>query len=219
MVLTDYVASAVLHNLQILPETIMCGLVLLTVVLANQPLLVLTATAALVQLLFGGVGRLIMKFQPDQAVVASSMSSCVSSMGFIGKSWQRLLNPDAAALLWHPLAPSAYMGTIGFFIGWGYALHQLYKDEINAGVLNRSSMLTMGGIAGLLLIMTLLFRIFSGCETALGALGGTALGFILGYFLAIAIGYMSNRRLTNIWGMPLLRDRINAGKPVYVCGP
>jgi hypothetical protein len=221
MALSNYMAAALLHNLQILPETLMCGLVILSVVLANQPLLVLTATAALVQLLFGGVGRLVMKFQPEQAVVANSMSSCVSSMGFIGKSWQRLLNPDAAAaeLLWHPLAPSAYMGTIGFFVGWGYALQQLYKDEINAGVLNRSSMMTMGIIAGILMLMTFLFRVFSGCETVLGALGGAGLGFVLGYFLAIAIGYMSDRRLTNIWGMPLLRDRINAGKQVYVCEP
>jgi hypothetical protein len=78
--------------------------------------------------------------------------------------------------------------------------------------------MTMGIITGLLLLMALLFRIFSGCETVLGALGGTAVGTLLGYFLAIAIGYMSDRKLTNIWGIPLLRDRINAGQPVYVCG-
>jgi hypothetical protein len=219
-VASNYLAAAVLYNLQILPESIMCGLIILAVVLANQPLLVLAAAAAFVQLIFGGVGRLIMKFQPEQAVVANSMSSCVSSMGFIGKSWQRLMNPDASAadLLWHPLSPSLYMGTVSFFAGWGYALNQLYKDEINAGVLNRSSMTTMGVITGLLLLMALLFRIFSGCESTLGALGGTVLGAALGYFMAIAVGYMSDRRLTNIWGIPLLRDRINAGQPVYVCG-
>jgi hypothetical protein len=218
--LTSYVGATLLYNLQILPETVMCGLIVLAVVLANQPLIVLAATAAFVQLLLSGISRLVMKFQPEQAVVTSSLSSCVSSMGFIGKSWQRLLNPEAtaASLLWHPLSPSLYMGTVGFFAGWGYALNQLYKDEVNAGVLNRSSMMTMGIITGLLLLMALLFRIFSGCESVLGALGGTALGALLGYFAAIAIGYMSDRRLTNIWGIPLLRDRINGGKPVYVCG-
>ena len=217
---SNYIAAAVLYNLQILPETVMAGLIILAVVLANQPLMVLAAAAAFVQLLLGGVGRLVMKFQPEQAVVASSLSSCVSTMGFIGKSWQRLINPETAAanLLWHPLSPSVYMGTVGFFAGWGYALNQLYKDEINAGVLNRSSMMTMGIITGLLLLMALIFRVFSGCETILSALGGTALGAAMGYFLAIAVGYMSDRRLTNIWGMPLLRDRINAGQPVYVCG-
>ena len=51
----------------------------------------------------------------------------------------------------------------------------------------------------------------------MAAVGGMAFGFLLGYLTAILTGYITNRRGTNVWGIPLLRDRINAGSAVYVC--
>lgn len=213
---TDYVAAALLHNLQILPETLMCGLVLLAIVLANPAVVTLAAGTAGAQLLIGAMGRIVMNFQPEQAVVSTASDSCRA--GFIGKSWDRILRGTAAPeLLWHPLAPSTYTATVSFLAGWGYALSQLYKDEVNAGVLSGSTMLTANIIMGLILVLAVVFRVYSGCDTPMGAVTGLVVGLILGYFGAVTIGYATDRRLTNIWGIPLLRDRINDGQPVYVC--
>jgi hypothetical protein len=214
---SDYTAAAILYNVQILPETLMTGLIILAIVLANGPLVFLAAGTALTQLLTRVVGNLIMKYQPDAATITSSMDMC--STGFIGKSWDRLLRGGSSPeQLWHPLSPSIYMATVGFLAGWGGALQQLYRDEAKAGVLSRSSFTVLSVVMGLLLLLTLLFRVFSGCETLVGAGGGMLLGVALGYFGAIALGYATDRRATNIWGIPLLRDRINAGSAVYVCG-
>lgn len=216
-IFNDYIAASIKFNLQILPETIMTGLILLAIVLSSGPVLALAGGVAGVQLLAKTAGTLLMRFAPDSAKPLSSMDPC--TQGFVGKSWDRLLRGVAAPeQLWHPLAPSQYQATVGFMAGFGYALQQIYKDEIDAGVLPKSMMITVGIIAALLMILTLLFRIGTGCETIIGALGGIGLGLALGYLGTIALAYATNRRLTNIWGTPLLRDRINNGSAVYICG-
>ena len=215
-IFSDYIAAAVIYNLQILPESVTMGLILLAIVLANGPVAALATGLAGTQLLSGTVGRLVMKYAPDGASIASSMDAC--TQGYVGKSWTRLLNGGVSPeQLWHPKAPSIYQSTVGFLVGYGLALQSIYREEIKAGVLPQSMMTVVGIIAGLLMILAIVFRVMSGCETVLGAAGGVVLGLIVGYFGAIALSYATGRRMTNIWGIPLLRDRINNGSAVYIC--
>jgi hypothetical protein len=213
-VYSDYIAAAIMYNLQILPESILCGLIILAIVLANPAVVTVAAGVGGTQLLTGAVSRLIMQFAPANAVVTTSMDTC--SSGYIGRSWNRLMRgtPD---LLWHPYAPSVYQATVGFLAGWGWGSQQLYKDEISAGAMNGSMMLGFAILAAILVLVAIIFRTSTGCETLLGAVAGAAFGIALGYFGSIMVGYLTNRRLTNIWGIPLLRDRINNGSPLYVC--
>ena len=213
---TDYLAAALLYNLQILPESLITGILILAVVLANQALLAMAAGAVGTQMLTGAIGRIIMKMLPDTATRTSSMDMC--NTGFIGKSWERLFHgPNVPANLWHPRAPSVFMATVGFFVGYGLALQNLYKEEIHANVMNRSSLITTSIISGLLLIMAIVFRVSSGCESILGAVSGSVLGIGIGYLGCVALGYVTDRRATNLWGIPLLRDRINNGSALYIC--
>ena len=212
---TDYIAAALMYNLQILPESIMSGLIVLSIILANQSLLALTAGAGATQLLTGLVGRLIMRVT-NFGVTSSSMDMCHT--GFVGKSWERLLHSGTGPdLLWHPGAPSVFMATIGYFFGWGLATQHLYKEEIDAGVLSRATLTATTIISLLLLITALVFRISSGCESILGAVGGALFGLMIGYLGCIILGYATNRRATNVWGIPVLRDRLNGGLPFYIC--
>jgi len=211
----DYIAATVLYNLQILPESVMVGLILLAIVLANGPITALALSVLGTQALTTTVGQLVMKYVPDGARVGSSMDSC--TQGYVGKSVDRLFRGTSTEQLWHPIAPSVYQATIGFLAGYGLALQQIYKEEINAGVVSKSLMSSVMIIIGLLVLLALTFRIMSGCETILGAMGGTGLGLVLGFFGTVALAYATNRRMTNVWGIPLLRDRINNGSAVYVC--
>ncbi len=138
--------------------------------------------------------------------------------GYIGKSWARLLGMEDNDL-WSPRAPSLYMSALGFFGGWGGALSQLYKEEIDAGIVSRTTVIACGIIMLLLVLLAATIRGLSGCESIISMAGGLALGGLMGYFLAIALGFSTDRRATNLWGIPLLRDRINAGAAVYVCNP
>jgi len=214
---TDYIAAAIMYNLQILPDTLITGIILLAIVLANQSLVALAAGAVGTQLLTSSVGQLIMKMGGiGEAVPTNSLDMCHS--GFIGKSWDRLLRgPNAPDLLWHPAAPSVFMSTIGFFFGYGLGLLQLYKEEIDAKVVPRATLITTTLISALIVIAALTFRIWSGCESILGAGAGLLFGLVIGYMGSVALGYFTDRKATNLWGIPLLRDRINAGSPLYIC--
>jgi hypothetical protein len=214
---TDYIAAAIMYNLQILPDTLITGIILLAIVLANPALVALAAGAAGTQLLTSSVGQLVMKMGGiGEAVPTSSMDMCNS--GFISRSWDRLFRgPNAPELLWHPAAPSVFMSTIGFFFGYGLGLLQLYKEEIDVKVVPRATLIATTIISLLIVIAALIFRISSGCESILGAVAGTLFGLVIGYMGSVALGYFTDRKATNLWGIPLLRDRINAGSPLYIC--
>ena len=216
-VYNDYIAAAILYNLQLLPESLICGIIILAVVLVSQTLLVLAAGAGLTQLLTTVIGKLIMRYMEDAGTVRGAKCAEICNPGFLGKSWQRLLSADAPELLWNPVAPSVYLATVGYFVGVGLALLQLYKDEIEAKVLSRNTLTGTMILSLLLLVMAIVFRVNSGCESLFGAIGGILLGLLIGYLGCITIGYVTNRRATNVWGIPLLRDRINNGSAVYVC--
>jgi hypothetical protein len=214
----DYTLAAAMFNLQILPESLICGIIILAIVLGNPAVAAVAGGAAGTQLLAGSVGRIIMNFMPDGAVVTSSNDMCHT--GYVGKSWARLVRGTAAPeLLWHPKAPSIYLATLGFFAGWGWAIQQLYADEVNAGVMKKGLLATLA-VMGLVVLLTgVAFRIMSGCDTIMGAIAGALLGVAIGYFGCIALGYSTDRKATNIWGIPLLSDRVNSGAPLYVCPP
>ena len=194
-----------MFNFQILPETLITGICILGVILANNSIVIMAAGGIGVQLLATIMGKLIMKFMPGTAVPTSSMDMCQN--GFIAKSWSRLLsgNPDT---LWHPNAPSIFMATITYFFGYGLAVQTLYSDEIQAGVKQRSIMITASVATALIFLCAMIFRCVSGCDSILGASLGAIFGLLVGYLGAIVIGYITNRRATNIWGIPLLRNRV-----------
>ena len=215
-VTADYLGAVIMYNLQVLPELLMTGLIVLAIALANPAILFVAIGAGGTQLLTGAAGRLVMQFMPDQAIVSATMTQC--NTGFIGNAWSRLLRGSPSSdLLWHPKSPSVYMATLGFLAGYSWAAQLLYKDEIEAGVLKQSTMTALASLSFIVLIAAAIFRYTTGCETLMTSLTGLVLGLIFGYFGAIALGYSTGRRATNIWGIPLLRDRINNGSAIYVC--
>jgi hypothetical protein len=107
------------------------------------------------------------------------------------------------------------MASIAYLFGFGVALQQIYAVEIEK--FKTGTPLMINAIAGtLLVILAALFRLSTKCDTVTAALGGTVLGFAIGYFGCVLLGYATNRRATNVWGIPFLQDRINKGSAIYV---
>lgn len=214
---TDYIAAAIIYNLQLLPESLITGIIILSIVLVSKTLLVLAAGAGLTQLLASTVGKLVTRFMEGNSM---SDRKCAErcTPGFLGKAAIRLANGgQTPELLWHPVAPSVYLATVGYFVGVGLALLQIYRDEIDAKVVNRSTLTGTAIVSVIILVMAIVFRVSHGCETLFGAIGGILLGLLIGYLGCITIGYLTDRRATNVWGIPLIRDRINGGSALYVC--
>lgn len=219
----DYFLESAVFNLQILPESLLCGIIVLSVLLANQPLMAVAAGGLITQILTYGIGESIMAADPQSTNITVRSPTDICTSGYVGKNWERVLRniflrkDGKPELYFHAYAPSVYLATIGYFSGWGFALQQLYQEEIYAGILSRATAITMLVITILLLMLVVVYRTMSGCETLFGALTGLFIGMIAGYFMCFILGYATDRRATNVWGIPLLRDRINDGGPVYIC--
>jgi len=210
----DQFYTGVDYILRTLPDSLVTGITVLAVLLGNQSLFTVAASSIFMQALVTGIGYLVIRFNPDSAVTRASIEPCTA--GYINNYWAQVRggrdNTD------HPYAPSLYMATISFFAGWGAALKQLYADEIAQGVLSSHQSTGLLITAFLIVIAAMVYRIFvSKCETVVGALIGLGTGVALGYTICISIGAATGRTATNIWGMPLLRDRIAAGSPIYTC--
>ena len=70
---SSYVYHAAIFNLQILSETLMCGIIILSILLANQPLVAVAAGIGITQLLTQTIGRLIMGRAPSAGTPRSSL--------------------------------------------------------------------------------------------------------------------------------------------------
>jgi len=214
MALLNDLQTGVIHVLRVLPDSLVTGVTVLSILLGNQALFTVAASSIFMQALITGIGYLVIRFNPDSVIVRASTEPCVA--GYINNYWAQVRggrnNTD------HPYAPSLYMATVAFFAGWGAALKQLYADEINQGVLDSNWTTTFLVLAFLIVLIAIIVRTTNpGCESLIGALIGAASGILLGYLMCIAIGHSTDRKATNIWGAPLLRDRIDAGSPIYTC--
>jgi len=206
--------SAIGYVLQTLPDSLVTGITVLAIILGNQALFTVAVSSIFMQALITGIGYLIIKLNPDSVITRASIEPCVA--GYINNYWAQVRggrnNTD------HPYAPSLYMATVSFFAGWGAALRQLYAEEISQGVLSSSTSIGMLVIAFMIVLIAVFYRVFvSECESLIGALIGIGAGTLMGYLFCISIGYATGRKATNLVGMPLLRDRIENGSPVYVC--
>ena len=213
MSLLDDIQAGIIYILQTLPDSLITGITVLAVLLGNQSLFTVAASSIFMQALVTGIGYLVIRFNPDSAITRSSQEPCTA--GYINNYWAQVRggrnNTD------HPYAPSLYMATVSFFAGWGAGLKQLYADEINQGVLSNAQSITFLVLAFVIVLIAMVARIRSQCESLFGALIGVGTGLAIGYLACIAIGAATGRTATNIWGMPLLRDRITNGSPIYTC--
>jgi hypothetical protein len=201
--MTGSLWASIKFNLSVLPDSLVTGLTVLSIVLANYTLMILAAGIIITQLFTGYVGGI---------VAPSSMKSPCESE-FYAVTVNRLFGVDPPSS--GPLAPSSYMASIAYLFGVGVALQQIYAVEIEK--FKTGSPLVATAIIGLMLVLlTALFRLSTRCDTVTGALGGTVLGFAIGYFGCVLLGYATNRRATNVWGIPFLMDRINKGSAIYV---
>ena len=71
--------------------------------------------------------------------------------------------------------------------------------------------------SSLLLIGYSFWRYLNGCDTILSTLGSVGLGAVFGGLVFLLHVYLFGRDSINFLGIPLLADRAEGGRPLYVC--
>ena len=212
--LLGFINTAFKYNLQIFPDTITAGALLFSMLFQSPPLATLGASFILLNFLHPSIAALTTR--AVSATLGADADPAICSGHFPGVSYEDLLS-FRGDQLFRPGWPSYYSVFMGWLAAWVGALPALYNREIAASP-RRMAAATFGLIVlALVLLIAIVYRVGSGCDTVFGVLVGMGVGALLSGVLVFGLAWISDRRLTNLLNFPLIRGRAGDGKPIYVC--
>lgn len=216
--LSQFIGKGFLYNLSYLPDTILGGVALFSLLLQSAPLTLLGVSLFSLEFIHAGISSLIVSSIPGLQEPGKDVDRC--SGHFPGFSYERAITTLATNGTMKTLGlgfPSYYMMFFGTLFGYMYGLSETYKRELDGMPQRRAAVLAGIVIMGLLTVLFIFYRLLSTCDFFLSVIIGTILGFGYGYGVELVISSLSGRTLTNILNVPLIRDKAADGSPIYVC--
>jgi uncharacterized membrane protein len=215
---TGLLASGFKYNLQVLPDVLMSASILFSILFQSPPLATLGVAMVALSFIHKGTGRFIGSMMPGLSGANSNTAEC--SGRFPGATYQSLLGLQGGPIFGaseSAVWPSYYSTFMGFLAGWIGTLPALYSRELVASPERGRS--ATGGIAllAILLFIVMIYRIVSECEGFASISVGLLIGFGIGLGLVLLASWLTDRRATNILGLPLIRGKTAKGEPIYVC--
>lgn len=203
------------YNLQVLPDVLTASSMLFALLFQSPPMAVLAVSMASLNVIHGAFSSFLGRILPNTISPPSDVERC--SGRFPGVSYTQLLGLGSFGAQGENAWPSYYATFIGFLAGWVGTLPTIYAQELEASPYRTAAV--SGGLVflGVLCVMVMMYRIMSGCEGFAATAIGLLMGFVIGLGLVLFAAWATERRGTNILGMPLLRSRAADGKPIYVC--
>lgn len=214
----DFSVTGFKYNLQVFPDTITAGSLLFALLFQSPPLATLGAGFILLNFLHPKIAEFTTRFVSD--VVGPEVDPALCSGQFPGVSYDRLMNMSSErtfGALNRAGWPSFYSVFLGYLAGWIGMVPVVYQQEIAASPRKRGAAILGLIVLGLIILMAGIYRTQSGCETLFGLFVGVLVGLFLGALLMFTTAWISERRMTNILALPLIRGKAEDGKPLYVC--
>lgn len=214
--LFDLASDGFKYNLQVLPDIIMSAALLFGILFQSAPMAVFAVAIFTTTVLHKYIAEFISELLPN--VASSSEPRCTGQ--YPGITWNYNLQLAANSKFGSPSfqkVPSFYTTLMGFISGWIASLPTIYADELKAAPAKKAA--TTAGLfgLGLVLLLVMIYRISTQCEGFLATASGILIGFLLGMLGVFGAAQVSERRATNMLGLPLLRSNAADGKPIYVC--
>jgi hypothetical protein len=213
----DFAQTGFKYNLQIFPDTLTAATFLFAVLFQSPPLATLSGSIILLNFIHPMLGGFLSSFI-NGAVGSDDIGRC--SGRFPGVSFDRLTSMSASrgfGALETGGWPSYYNVFLGFLTAYVGTLPFIYEKELAASPKRRSAVIFGQILIAVVLIMGVVYRVGSGCDTFFGTIIGLVAGGVIGLAFSLFFAWISERRLTNILAFPLIRDRAVDGKPIYVC--
>jgi len=214
----DFSVSGFKYNLQVLPDTITAASLLFALLFQSPPLATLGAGFIFLNFLHPPLASFATRIISD--TVGPEVDPQLCSGQFPGISYDRLMNMSSErtfGALNRTGWPSFYSVFLGYLAGYVGLLPYIYGREINASPRRKGASVLGLVVLGLVILIAGIFRVSSGCESVFGLFVGLVAGIFVGGLLVLAVAYLSERRMTNILGLPLIRGKAEDGKPIYVC--
>jgi hypothetical protein len=212
----DNGASGLRYNLQVFPDTVTAAAFIFALLFQSPAFAALGGSSMMLSMIHPTIARFFTRFV-NGAIGSGTDARC--SGHFPGISFERVIDIKTSGFqaLSYTGWPSYYSVFTGFIISYLGTLPMMYQNELNASPKRKASMILGYVVISILLLTLMVYRLMSGCDTPLGAFVGALVGAAIGFLMVILFAYISDRRLTNLLGLPLMRDKAADGKPIYVC--
>lgn len=209
-------AAGLRYNLQVFPDTVTAAALVFALLFQSPAFAALGGSSVLLSLIHPTIARFFTRFV-NGTVGSSAAATC--SGHFPGISLERIMDMKTTGFqaLSNTGWPSYYSVFIGFVVSYLGALPMLYQNELDASPKRKASMILGYVVIGIVLLTLGVYRLMSDCDTAFGMFAGVLVGAVVGFLMVLLLSYLSDRRLTNLLGLPLMRDKAADGKPIYVC--
>jgi hypothetical protein len=210
-----FVHSGFKYNLQVFPDTMTAATMLFALLFQSPPFAALSGSIVFLNVIHPYIARFFTSF------IGGTIGRSDSCEGrFPGISFTRMMQLSSNKKFgslddsgW----PSYYSVFLGFLTAYAGSMPLLYRQELNASPKRNVATIVGLVVLSLLVCTGVLFRMLSGCDSFLSTIIGLLVGLMLGVLIILFLSWISDRRLTNILALPLLRDKAEDGKPIYVC--
>ena len=205
------------YNLQVLPDVLLSASLLFSVLFQSMPLAFLGAGMILLHFIHKGLAEFSRLYIPNMNYQPADYTKCAGR--FPGATYGMAFNmaKDGIFSTYTDGWPSYYSTFMGFLAGWIGALPTLYSEELNAVGEKKAAAAAGLIILTCLLAIVMIYRITSECEGFMSTSLGLLAGFLVGLGLVFLAAWATDRRGTNMLGLPLIRNKAADGKPIYVC--
>ena len=212
----NFVNSGFKYNLQVFPDTLTASALLFTLLFQSPPLGALSGSILLLQCVHPIFARFLSSV--IGGTVQAEGGTCTGH--FPGISYERLIGMSSRksfGALDSANWPSYYSSFIGFLIGYTGSLPLLYQKELAASPKRHAATILGLVVLSIITLLCVAYRVLSGCESAVSSFVGIVSGIFFGLLCIGFLAWVSDRRITNILSLPLIRERAADGKPIYVC--
>ena len=216
--IADYTSKAFFFNLNYMPDTILGGILLFALIIQSVPMGVLGIILLSLEFVHAGSSSFLSEVIPGVHVPSKDVQRC--SGHFPGISYERLITMATQIGKVSALNngfPSYYIMFIGALFGYILGMNQTYSKELDGMPKKRASISAGSTIMFLLAVLFVIYRYATGCDSVISIAVAAIIGLFYGFLAEMSIAYLSDRTLTNLLNIPLLRDRAEDGKPIYVC--
>ena len=206
------------YNLQVFPDTLTAATFLFSILFQSPPLAAFTASIVTLNFLHPLLATFLSQIFGGFSGTNTDVAMC--SGRFPGVSFGGLMNmarERSFGALNFAATPSYYSVFLGFVLSYLSAMPVIYAHEFDASPKRKAITITGLVVLSLVVVLGMGFRLLSGCDTFVGLVIGILIGAVIGILLVGLLAWGSDRRLTNLLGFPLMRNRAEDGKPIYVC--
>lgn len=207
------IVEAFKYNLQIAPDIFLSTICLFALLLQSPAFVALGGSLLTVTLFQTFLGRAFREVVPDTWKAPNQLESTGMFPGMLPERISLFgTDPKEGYGI-----PSYYTMFIGFLLGWMGPLQYVYAQELSASPQRALASILSLSFLCLFSVVALLYRFLSSHDTLFGIVIGVLLGGVLGGGIMYGISYITGRRGTNIYNLPLIGTVDSASKPIYIC--